>query len=62
MQGGPFTPEQVQEAQKDPWLQQKLSVRKWDDMAKQVDLKTAPLEYYHDMAVNSLIRAGANSL
>lgn len=56
-QGGPFTPEQVKEAQMDPWLEQKLAVRKWDDMAKEVGLEIAPLEHYHDMAVKSLVRS-----
>lgn len=56
-QGGPYTPEQVREAQRDPWLEQKLAVRKWDDMAKEVGLKMAPLEHYRDMAMKSLLRS-----
>lgn len=57
LQGGPYNAEQVREAEEDPWLQQKLAVRKWDDMAKDPDLKTQPLSYYRGMAVESL-RAG----
>lgn len=52
--GGPYNAEQVREAEKDPWLQQKLAVRKWDDMAKDPELKTQPLNYYREMAVESL--------
>lgn len=55
IEGGPFTAEQVREAEQDPWLQQKLAVRRWDDLAKDPDLKTQPLNYYHDMAVDSLL-------
>lgn len=54
VKGGPFNAEEVREAEKDPWLQQKLAVRKWDDMAKDPDLKTQPLSHYRQMAVDSL--------
>lgn len=53
-QGGPYNAEQVREAEKDPWLAQKLAVRKWDDMAKDPELKTQPLSHYRGMAVESL--------
>lgn len=54
-QGGTFTEEQVREAQKDPLLEAKLAVRRWDDMAKVSDLKTLPLDYYERMATKSLL-------
>lgn len=60
-QGGPYNAEQVREAEKDPWLQQKLAVRKWDDMAKDPELKTQPLSHYRQMAVDSLIAEKAHT-
>lgn len=60
-QGGPFTKEQVTEAQKDPWLAQKLQVRRWDDLAKDPSLKTASLDHYHAMAVESLIHSSTKT-
>lgn len=55
MQGGIFSEKQVKEAQKDPWLQQKLAVRRWDDLAKVPDMKVEPLSFYEDMAIKSLL-------
>lgn len=54
-QGGVFTHEQMLEAQKDPLLEAKLAVRRWDDQAKVPDLQTLPLEYYERMATKSLL-------
>ncbi|KPI43529.1 uncharacterized protein AB675_6878 [Cyphellophora attinorum] len=55
-QGGIFNDAQKREAEKDPYLQDKLMVRRWDDLAKDPDAVTLPLSYYEDMAVNSLMR------
>jgi 2-amino-1-hydroxyethylphosphonate dioxygenase (glycine-forming) len=46
---------QVKEAQQDPWLEQKLAVRRWDDLAKDPNLKVEPLAFYEDMAIKSLL-------
>ncbi|OQV03416.1 hypothetical protein CLAIMM_08464 [Cladophialophora immunda] len=54
-QGGTFTQEQVVEAQKDPLLEAKLAVRRWDDLAKVPKMATLPLEYYERMATKSLL-------
>ncbi|KUJ10170.1 Phosphonoacetate hydrolase [Mollisia scopiformis] len=56
-QGGIFNDEQVKEAQKDPWLEQKLAVRRWDDLAKDPNLKSERLSFYEDMAINSLLKS-----
>ncbi|KAK5193353.1 hypothetical protein LTR96_005167 [Exophiala xenobiotica] len=56
-QGGTFSDEQVREAQKDPLLEAKLAVRRWDDMAKVPNLETLPLHYYERMAVKSLLKS-----
>jgi predicted HD phosphohydrolase len=45
----------VKEAQKDPLLQAKLAVRRWDDLAKVPNLGTLPLKHYQAMAVKSLV-------
>lgn len=55
MQGGVFNEEQMREAEKDPYLQDKLKVRRWDDLAKDPEMETLPLEHYQDMAVRSLV-------
>jgi predicted HD phosphohydrolase len=54
VQGGPFNDEQVREAQKDPWLAEKLAVRKWDDEAKVAGVTVPGLDAYRGMAINCL--------
>ncbi|KAF2102469.1 Phosphonoacetate hydrolase [Rhizodiscina lignyota] len=56
-QGGTFTPEQVKEAQKDPWLQEKLAVRRWDDQAKEAGAKTPDLKSYEPIATKCLMNS-----
>lgn len=53
-QGGVFDEEQMREVEKDPWLQDKLMVRRWDDLAKEPEKQTFPLSYYEQMAVDNL--------
>lgn len=57
VQGGIFDEAQVEEAEKDPLLHDKLAVRRWDDMAKDPDMKTPDLAAFKDMAVRSLVRS-----
>jgi hypothetical protein len=45
----------VKKAEEDPWLKQKLAVRRWDDLAKDPNLKVEPLPFYEDMAIKSLL-------
>ena len=54
-QGGIFNKDQVKEAQKDPFCQSKLVVRRWDDAAKDPKMKTRPLDFYKHIAVRSLL-------
>ncbi|EMC93347.1 hypothetical protein BAUCODRAFT_37034 [Baudoinia panamericana UAMH 10762] len=56
-QGGPFDDQQVAAAQQDPLLEDKLAVRRWDDLAKDRTMQTPPLSAFEEMAVHSLIRA-----
>lgn len=53
-QGGIFTESQVEAAKKDPWLHDKLAVRRWDDQAKVPGVSVPRLEAYEDMAIQSL--------
>lgn len=45
----------MKKAEEDPWLKQKLAVRRWDDLAKDPNLKVEPLPFYEDMAIKSLL-------
>ncbi|ERS96920.1 hypothetical protein HMPREF1624_06247 [Sporothrix schenckii ATCC 58251] len=57
LQGGTFTHDEVAEARKDPLLENKLNVRRWDDLAKVAGKVVPGLDAYEDMAVHCL--AGA---
>lgn len=57
MQGGIFTDEEVAEARKDPWLESKLAVRRWDDQAKDPTMQTPPLDHFQKMMVGSLVKS-----
>ncbi|KAF7195154.1 Phosphonoacetate hydrolase [Pseudocercospora fuligena] len=58
-QGGPFTDEQVKEAQKDPLLENKLTVRRFDDLAKDPDMRTPDLHSFETGAVKALAHSRA---
>ncbi len=60
-QGGPFNEEEVREAEKDPWLHAKISLRRWDDLAKDPEMQTPPLEHFEEMTVRSLMRSRAHA-
>ena len=47
----------MEEAQKDPWLEDKLAVRRWDDLAKDPEMITPPLSHFEDMTVRSLVKS-----
>lgn len=53
-QGGRFTEEQVEEARKDPFLEAKLAVRMWDDLAKDPTMKVPGLASYESIAISCL--------
>ncbi|OQE30339.1 hypothetical protein PENFLA_c003G01898 [Penicillium flavigenum] len=54
-QGGGYNTEQVREAQQDPLLEAKLSVRRWDDLAKKPKWKVPDLDAYEELAYRCLI-------
>lgn len=47
----------MNEARKDPWLENKLAVRRFDDRAKDPKMRTPPLSGFEDMTVQSLINS-----
>lgn len=55
VQGGGFTDEEVLEAQKDPWLGEKIAVRRWDDLSKDPDILVPALEAYEEIAYECLL-------
>ncbi|KAF9892877.1 hypothetical protein FE257_000466 [Aspergillus nanangensis] len=46
--------EQIDEARKDPWLEAKLAVRRWDDKAKVPNMEVPNLASYEDLAIEYL--------
>ncbi|PKY07998.1 hypothetical protein P168DRAFT_300776 [Aspergillus campestris IBT 28561] len=59
-QGGVFSEEQVCEARGDPWLGEKLDVRRWDDRAKDPEMEVPGLEEYVELAVRCLDESRAH--
>lgn len=54
-QGGVFTEEEVTFHKKDPLLEQKLALRRFDDSAKVPGKVTEPLSEYKSLAIKTLI-------
>lgn len=54
MEGGPFTPEEVEAFEADPLSESKVMMRRFDDGAKVVGLVVPGLEAYVEMAVGHL--------
>jgi [1-hydroxy-2-(trimethylamino)ethyl]phosphonate dioxygenase len=46
LQGGPFTPDEVQCFEQEPWFRSAVAVRRWDDVAKVPGLAVPGLEHY----------------
>lgn len=51
LQGGPMSPEEVDEFQRLPYAQEALRLREWDDAAKVANLRTAALSHHLDHIV-----------
>jgi len=49
--------DEVKAAEKDPLLEAKLAVRKWDDQAKDPNMVTPELASFEEMTVQSLLRS-----
>jgi phosphonate degradation associated HDIG domain protein len=46
LQGGPFTADEAQEFEQQPFFQDSIELRRWDDQAKVPGLPTPPLEHF----------------
>jgi gamma-butyrobetaine dioxygenase len=56
LQGGPFTPEEVDRFEQEPWFRSALAVRRWDDAAKVPGLSVPGLEHYRPRLQAVLLR------
>ncbi|KAE9396262.1 hypothetical protein BT96DRAFT_941792 [Gymnopus androsaceus JB14] len=50
MQGGPFSPSEVEQFKKDPLFQEKIQMRKFDDAAKVIGAQVPSLDSYKALA------------
>ncbi len=46
LQGGPFTPAEIAEFQRNPWYRDAVVLRQWDDLAKVPGMDVPPLDHY----------------
>ncbi|GJJ06627.1 hypothetical protein Clacol_000821 [Clathrus columnatus] len=56
LQGGPFTPDEVEQFESDPLWREKVQLRKWDDEAKVPGMHSPDLRHYRSLMLDSLIR------
>ena len=62
LQGGPFTQEEVKDYEaREPFFNQAIQVRRWDDEAKIVGLDVPPVEYYRPALESLLIESAVVS-
>ena len=54
-QGGPMTPEEIEEFEQDPIFEMSLLVRKYDEMSKVPDMKIKSLDYYRSYLTSYLL-------
>lgn len=47
--------EEVTKAKQDPFINDKVALRKWDDLAKDPDVQAPTLDNYLDMAVKNIL-------
>jgi phosphonate degradation associated HDIG domain protein len=60
LQGGPFTPEQVEEFEaREPNLKIAIQVRRWDDEAKVVGLEVPPASHYRQLLESLVFKPNA---
>jgi predicted HD phosphohydrolase len=55
LQGGVFSPEQVQAFMSKPYAADAVRVRRWDDAAKVRGARTLPLEHYLGIASRCIV-------
>ena len=57
LQGGPFTPAEAREFEAEPYFQESVELRRWDDLAKIPDLATPELAHYLQFVPVGLLSA-----
>jgi phosphonate degradation associated HDIG domain protein len=55
LQGGPFTPSEVREFEAEPYFQESVDLRRWDDLAKVPGLETPDLSHYLEFVPAGLL-------
>ncbi len=55
LQGGPFTPEEVKEFEKNPYFKQAIQVRRYDEAGKVPGMETPPIEHYRSIIEKALL-------
>ncbi|KAL0571374.1 hypothetical protein V5O48_010589 [Marasmius crinis-equi] len=55
VQGGPFTPDQSREFERDPLFREKVAMRRFDDQAKVVGLEVSEIDNYQTLAIRVLV-------
>ena len=53
-QGGSFTKEEAEKFINQPFMKEAVTLRKFDDLAKELNKKTPPIEYFQKYVENSL--------
>ena len=53
-QGGPFTQEEAKKFINQPWMKEAVQLRKFDDLAKELNKVTPPIEYFQHYVETSL--------
>lgn len=59
LQGGPMTPQEVQQFEQNPFAQEAVQLRRWDDAAKVPALPTPPLSHFAGYLEQVLAKGGA---
>lgn len=60
LQGGPFTPEEVRQFEANPYFEQAVRLRHWDDRAKATDCQVPGIEAYREILAK-VLKGTANS-
>ena len=54
MQGGPFTKEEAEKFINKPFMKEAVKLRKFDDLAKELNKITLPIEHFQHYVESSL--------
>ena len=54
LQGGPFSPSEIDEFRRNPWYRESVELRRWDDLAKVPGMNVPGLDHYRERIGASL--------